>query len=116
MDFEKAFNTVEHNFLSKTLEFHGFGNNLINLVKVAFFGCKTYANVNGHLSAPIYIGRGLHQGSPLSPILFIIVAQIFTNKIQNNTDIKGIKVSRVDILLSLFADDTDIFLEPQLNV
>ena len=82
VDFEKAFDTVEHNFLFKTLEFLGFGNYLINLVKVAFFGCMTYANVNGHLSAPIYIDRGLHQGSPLSPILFIIVAQIFTNKLK----------------------------------
>ena len=115
VDFEKAFDTVEHNFLFKTLEFLGFGNYLINLVKVAFFGCMTYANVNGHLSAPIYIGRGLHQGSPLSPILFIIVAQIFTNKLKNNTDIKGIKVSGVDILLSLFADDTDIFLEASIE-
>ena len=115
VDFEKAFDTVEHNFLFKTLEFLGFGNYLINLVKVAFFGCMTYANVNGHLSAPIYIGRGLHQGSPLSPILFIIVAQIFTNKLKNNTNIKGIKVSGVDILLSLFADDTDIFLEASIE-
>ena len=79
------------------------------------FGCMTYANVNGHLSAPIYIGRGLHQGRPLSPILFIIEAQIFTNKLKNNTDIKGIKVSGVDILLSLFADDTDIFLEASIE-
>ena len=108
VDFEKAFDTVEHNFLFKTLEFLGFGNHLIYLVKVAFFGCMTYANVNGHL-------RGLHQGSPLSPILFIIVAQIVTNKLKNNTDIKGIKVSGVDILLSLFADDTDIFLEASIE-
>ena len=115
VDFEKAFDTVEHNFLFKTLGFLGFRNYLINLVKVAFFGCMTYANVNGHLSAPIYIGRGLHQGNPLSPILFIIVAQILTNKLKNNTDIKGIKVSGVDILLSLFADDTDIFLEASIE-
>ena len=56
VEFEKTFDTVEHRFLFKTLEFLGFGNYLINLVKVAFFGCMMYANVNGHLSAPIYIG------------------------------------------------------------
>ena len=58
VDFEKAFDTVEHNFLFKTLEFLGFGNYLINLVKVAFFGCMTYAqrcrsmfNIGGYNSA-----------------------------------------------------------------
>ena len=81
MDFEKAFDNVEHKFLYETPEFLGFGESLIRLVKVAFTGCMDYANINGHLSDPIYISRGLHQGSPLLPILFLLVAQIFTRKI-----------------------------------
>ena len=68
-----------------------------------------YANINGHLSEPIYISRGLHQGSPLSPILFLLVAQFFTRKIKNNPKIEGIQINGVDILLSLFADDTDLY-------
>ena len=115
VDFEKAFDTVEHDFLFKTLECMGFGEYLINLVKVAFHGCMSYANVNGYLSSPIYISRGLHQGSPLSPILFLLVAQVFTNRLENRPDIKGIEISGVNILLSLFADDTDIFLEASLE-
>ena len=35
-DFEKAFDTVEHNFLFKTMEKLGFGNYIIKLAKVAF--------------------------------------------------------------------------------
>ena len=62
-------------------------------------------------SPPIYLGRGLHQGSPLSPVLFLIVAQVFTDNINNNTDIRGIDVNAVKLLMSLFADDTDLFLE-----
>ena len=110
VDFEKAFDSVEHTFLFKTLERLGFGNNLINLVRTAFTGCMCYANVNGHLSAPIYLIRGLHQGSPLSPILFLLIAEVFSTKISSNTKIKGLKVKGIDILLSLFADDTDLFL------
>ena len=70
VDFEKAFDTVEHDFLFKTLECMGFGEYLIKLVKVAFHGCMSYVNVNGYLSSPIYISRGLHQGSPLFPSYF----------------------------------------------
>ena len=115
VDFEKAFDTVEHDFLFKTLECMGFGEYLIKLVKVAFHGCMSYANVNGYLSSPIYISRGLHQGSPLSHILFLLVAQVFTNRLENRPDIKGIDIDGVNILLSLFADDTDIFLEASLE-
>lgn len=111
VDLEKAFDSVEHNFLYATLEAMGFGNYLIKLIKVAFNGSMSLANVNGHLSSPIYLLRGLHQGSPLSPILFLIVAQALTVKIKANNRIKGLNISGIDILLSLFADDTDIFLQ-----
>ena len=111
VDMEKAFDSVEHNFLYATLESMGFGEYIIKLIKVAFNGYMSLANVNGHLSSPVYLLRGLHQGSPLSPILFLIVAQVLTFKIQHNNRIKGLKISGVEILLSLFADDTDIFMQ-----
>ncbi len=80
VDFEKAFDSVQHSFLFKTLKCMGFGDYLIKLVKIAFRGCVSYVNINGFLSPPVYLGRGLHQGSPLSPILFLLVAQVFTKK------------------------------------
>ena len=116
VDFEKAFDSVEHTFLFSTLDAMGIGDYLIKLIKVAFQGCMSYANVNGFLSSPVYLMRGLHQGSPLSPILFLLVAQVFSNNLQNSQDITGINIQGVDVLLSLFADDTDIFLEANYQV
>ena len=116
VDYEKAFDSVEHSFLYATMKHMGFGNNLIVLVKLIFQGCLSYVNINGHLSAPIYIGRGLHQGSPLSPVLFLIVAQVFTKNLTNNSDVRGISVEGVGLLQSLFADDTDLFLEASESV
>ena len=111
VNYEKAFDSVEHNFLFKCMEKFGFGNYIIKLVKVAFFGCMSFANINGHLSSPIYIYRGLHQGSPLSPILFLLVAQVGSCRL----DLSGIRVQGVDIFLSLFADDTDIFTQASIQ-
>ena len=85
---------------------------VIGLVKLAFNGCMSYANINGHLSSPIYILRGLHQGSPLSPVLFLLVSQVLTKNVSNNSSIVGLKINDIDILISLFADDTDLYLEP----
>ena len=70
VDFEKAFDSVEHKFLFETLDFLGFGESLIRLVKVAFHGCMEYANINGHLSELMYISRGLHQGTILKLKVF----------------------------------------------
>ena len=110
-DFEKAFDSVDHYFLFKTMETLGFGSYLTNLVRIAFHGCLSFLNINGYLSSQVVLGRGLHQGSPLSPILFLLVAQVFTVKLNSNIDIRGVTIDGVDILQSLFADDTDMFLE-----
>ena len=112
VDLQRAFDSVEHKFLFSVLEGMGFGNYLINLVRVAFHAGMSYANVNGHLSSPVHILRGVHQGSPLSPILFLLVSQVLSNKLQYNPYIKGLSINGIDILMSLFADDTDLYLDP----
>ena len=114
-DLEKAFDSVSHKFLFNVLQNLGFGNYLINIIKVAFNGCMSFANINGHLSSPIYLLRGLHQGSPLSPVLFLLVSQVLNNKLDGNPDIKGLTISGTHILTSLFADDTDLFIEPSME-
>ena len=111
VDFEKAFDSVDHYFFFKTMEKLGFGSYLTNLVRIVFHGCLSFLNINGHLSSQVVLGRGLHQGSPLSPILFLLVAQVFTVKLVSNREISGLNIDGVAILLSLFDDDTDMFLE-----
>ena len=97
VDFEKAFDSIEHTFLFKTLEVMVIGDYVIKLIKVTFTGCMSYANINGYLSKPIYLMRGLHQGSPLSPILFLMIAQVFSNKLKISHDITGFAIQGIDI-------------------
>ncbi len=110
VDFQRAFDSVEHKFLYRTLECMGFSSYIIKLIKIAFHGCFSYININGYLSPPVYLCRGLHQGSPLSPVLFLLVAQVFTKRLEINNDVQGMTINGVDLLLSLYADDTDMFL------
>ena len=110
IDFEKAFDSVEHAFLYETLRIMGIGEYLIRLIKVAFTECMSMVLINGHLSKYVYLGRGLHQGSPLSPILFLIVGQVLYKKCEHNERIIGLDIDGINVLLSMFADDTDAFL------
>ena len=52
------------------------------------------------------IQRGVRQGCPLSPYLFILSAEVLATAIRKNTNIKGISVNGVEIKLSQYADDT----------
>ena len=63
---------------------------------------------NGWVSDPITLQRGLRQGCPLSPYLFIMIAEILANKIRVNNNIKGITINGNEHKLCQFADDTEI--------
>jgi hypothetical protein len=53
----------------------------------------------------IKLGRGVRQGDPLSPYLFLLVAEILACALRQNKNIKGIKFGNEEIKLLQFADD-----------
>ncbi|KAL9690826.1 hypothetical protein QQ045_011237 [Rhodiola kirilowii] len=75
-----------------------------------------YVRVNGNLSAPICPSRGLRQGDPLSPYLFIICAEWFSYTLRHYAQcglMEGIKIHRRALAIShlLFADDALLFMK-----
>ena len=70
--------------------------------------------VNGLKVGPIFLGRGLRQGNPLSPHLFILCAEGLSSLIEaagNREEIHGCKVSRGAPIIShlFFADHSFLF-------
>ena len=53
--------------------------------------------------------RGVWQGCPLCPYLFILLVEVLTNKIRQDPSIVGIKILVNEIKLSQFANDTNFF-------
>ena len=66
---------------------------------------------NGWASSYFTPERGVRQGCPLSPYIFILCAEVLTNKIRENKDIKGITVRGNEIKISQYADDTNMILD-----
>ena len=61
------------------------------------------------------IERGVRQGCPLSPYLFIICIELLSHKISSVDELKGIRFSGKEFRKSLFADDASFILDGSLR-
>ena len=106
---EKAFDTIQHPFMIKTLPKMGIEGTYLNIVKAI---CdKPTANIlNGEKLKAFRQRSGTKQGCPCSPLLFNIVLKVLTTAIIEEKEIKGIQI-RKEIKLSLFAGDTILYIE-----
>ena len=111
IDFEKAFDTVEWSFIWKTLDYFNFAPSLISWIQLCYRNIQSCVLNNGWASNYFTPERGVRQGCPLSPYIFILCAEILAAKIRRNNDIKGITVCGNEIKISQYADDTTMILD-----
>ena len=115
IDFEKAFDSLNWNFLHKSLEFFGFGESFLGWIKTFYNNISSCVINNGFSTPTFNVKRGVRQGDPLSPSLFIIVLEFLALSIRNNDQIKGIAVDVSEIKLVIFADDMTSFVRDKLS-
>jgi hypothetical protein len=77
VDFEKAYDSVDWGFLEYMLRRFNFGGKWIEWIKACVFAGSLSVLVNGSPTNEINIHRGLKQGDPLAPFLFLLVAEGF---------------------------------------
>ena len=91
IDFKKAFDTVEWNFLFRTLQAFNFGPCIQKWIRTFYANCSSSFINNGFASEFFKLERGVRQGCPLSGSLFVLCAEILANAIKNDNTIKEIK-------------------------
>ena len=106
IDFEKAFDSLEWDFLEKCLKKFNFGPDLIRWINTFYNDIQSCVINNGLCSQYFNIERGVRQGDSLSPYLFVTAVEILAIAIRNEENIKGISIDGLETKLLQFADDT----------
>lgn len=110
LDNEKAFDSVEWNFMFAVLTRLGLPPGFLKWLRLIYLKPTAWVRVNGYISDPFPLGRGTRQGCPLSPFLFALVMEPLTALINGNTAIEGWSIAGITEKLSLYADDMLIYL------
>ncbi|XP_074291748.1 uncharacterized protein LOC141618543 [Silene latifolia] len=115
IDMSKAYDRLSWNFLKATLVSMNFPPSLITLIMNCVSSVTYSTLLNGVVGVP---KAGIRQGDPISPYLFALCTETFSQMIQDAQQrrlLKGIKMCRQAPMIShlLFADDSIFFLEAQ---
>lgn len=114
IDLEKAYDRLEWKFIKDTLTLFKFPTNLIALIMSCVTSSSISVLFNGGALDPFLPSRGIWQGYPLSPYLFILCMEILGAFITEKCDTKlwdPVKASQGGIAFShlFFADDLVLF-------
>ena len=115
LDFEKAFDTLEWTFIQKTLKCFGYGPQLLKWINIFYCNTESCILNNGWASNFFKPTRGVRQGCPLSPYLFVLSVEAMAEAFRKNEKIRGITVKAKNIKLSQYADDTTLILDGSIE-
>uniref|UniRef100_A0A803NW04 Reverse transcriptase domain-containing protein n=1 Tax=Cannabis sativa TaxID=3483 RepID=A0A803NW04_CANSA len=120
LDMSKAFDRVEWAYLAAVMEKMGFASTWISLIMKCLSSTSFSFSLNGEIVGNVKPGRGLRQGDPLSPYLFLICFEGLSRLLNHEEDIgnlAGLRLTRHAPSIShlLFADDSLLFCHATNN-
>lgn len=92
LDIRKAFDTISWEFTLKVMQKLDFPQKWINWIDMAIFRGSSQVLINGQLRRRLLLRRGVRQGNPLSPQLFIIAFDFLARYLQKLKDIGAIRL------------------------
>jgi hypothetical protein len=115
LDLSRAFDSISWAFLFEVLRKMGFGELFLKWIALLLYTAKTKVVVNGVPQPRIQHARGLRQGDPTSPLLFVAGMEVITGLVAKAVE-ESLYQNLAGILalqrISVYADDVVLFLKP----
>lgn len=116
LDMNKAYDRLEWDYICGCLEVFGFNEKWIDRIMACVMGATYRFKINGETSARVLPQRGLRQGDPLSPYLFVLTLETISCLLEKSHlegNLKGLQLNSNCPTLThlLFADDALLFAE-----
>lgn len=107
---ENAFGKIQHSFLTKIYNKLGYRRKYLNIIKATY--AKPTANIIlNDKGWKLHLISGIKQGCLFIPLLINIVLEVLAKTIKQDKEIKGIRIRKEEVKLSLFVDDTMLYIE-----
>jgi len=113
LDFEKAFDRIEWNFLFEALAKLGFSPKWIHWVSSLYTSASSTIKLNGVEGRAFPLAKSVRQGCPLSPYLFIMATDVLGHMLDDpRFGVEGLTLlGGRKIRDQTFADDTALYLQ-----
>ena len=116
-DLEKAFDSVEWKFIMNSLELFNFGPSIRKGFSILYDNVETAVMNAGYMTNYFQVSRGVRQGCPLSPLLFILSVELLASKIRREPNCRGVSLpNHQEAKISQFADDTILSYQVTQNL
>lgn len=115
LDLARAFDSVSWPFLFEVLRCHGFGNRFLGWIALLLSSASTKVLLNGNPGPAIWHRRGLRQGDPVSPQLFVLAVDTLGRLFHRAVELRVMQQlhpRRAIPAISLYADDVILLCHP----
>ena len=115
IDFSKAFDSVDIDFLAEVCQRFGLGAGFCSWIKLFYFDATAKVVVNGKICKPYLLACGIRQGCPISSLLFTLVVEAFAIAVREDPTVQGVSLNGGpgwplrELRLQQYADDLTLY-------